>query len=161
MRPFKALFVGGPRPFLVGAIVALGLSSPAQAAIETYEFSEPVHESRYHDMIAQLRCLVCQNQNLADSNADLAKDLRARTYQMINRGATDEQIADFMIARYGDFVLYRPPLRLRTILLWLGPFAILLIALGIFFFTVRKSRAPQVMSEARRETAARFLDENP
>jgi cytochrome c-type biogenesis protein CcmH len=161
MQPFKALSVGGPRPYLVGAILALGLSSPAPAAIETYEFSEPVHESRYHDMIAQLRCLVCQNQNLADSNADLAKDLRARTYQMINRGATDEQIADFMIARYGDFVLYRPPLRLRTILLWLGPFAILLIALGIFFFTVRKSRAPQVMSEARRETAARFLDENP
>ena len=160
MQPFKALSVGGPWPFLVGAILSLGLSSPAPAAIEAYEFSEPVHESRYHNMIAQLRCLVCQNQNLADSNADLAKDLRARTYQMINRGATDEQIVDFMIARYGDFVMYRPPLRLRTILLWLGPFAILLIALGIFFFTVRKSRAPQVMSEARRETAARFLDEN-
>jgi len=111
-------------------------------------------------MIAQLRCLVCQNQNLADSNADLAKDLRARTYQMISAGATDQEIVEFMIARYGDFVLYKPPLRWRTALLWLGPFAILLIALGIFFFTIRKSRAVSVMSKAERENAARLLDKN-
>jgi cytochrome c-type biogenesis protein CcmH len=111
-------------------------------------------------MIAQLRCLVCQNQNLADSNADLAKDLRARTYQMISAGSTDDEIAEFMTARYGDFVLYRPPLRLRTALLWLGPFAILLVALVIFFFTVRKSRTASIMSEQEREKAARLLDNN-
>ncbi len=161
MQPLKERSVCGSWPFLVGVILVLGLSSPAPAVIETYEFSEPGHESRYQNMIAELRCLVCQNQNLADSNADLAKDLRARTYQMINQGATDQQIADFMIARYGDFVLYRPPLRLRTILLWVGPFAILLIALGIFFFTIRKSRTRAMMSEAQRATAARFLDGNP
>ncbi len=149
-----------PLPWVLAVVLFLGLWSPAPAVIETYEFSEPRQETRYQDMIAQLRCLVCQNQNLADSNADLAKDLRARTYQMISAGATDQEIVEFMIARYGDFVLYKPPLRWRTALLWLGPFAILLIALGIFFFTIRKSRAVSVMSKAERENAARLLDKN-
>ncbi|HCK76251.1 MAG TPA: cytochrome c-type biogenesis protein CcmH [Gammaproteobacteria bacterium] len=159
MRLPRVLSVVRPWHALAGAILVFGLP-PASAVIETYEFSEPIYESRYQDMIAQLRCLVCQNQNLADSNADLAKDLRARTYEMINAGATDQQIVDFMIARYGDFVLYRPPLRLRTALLWLGPFAILLIALGIFFFTIRKSQTPQPMTGAERKDAARLLDKN-
>ena len=135
-----------------------GVASSALAVIETYEFSDPAQESRYQDMIAQLRCLVCQNQNLADSNAELARDLRARTYEMINAGASDEDIADFMIARYGDFVLYKPPLRLRTTLLWGGPFALLLIALIVFFFTVRRSRVPKDIEGVDREAAARLLD---
>lgn len=147
-------------PWVLAALLLLGLSSPAPAVIETYEFSDPAEETRYQNMIAQLRCLVCQNQNLADSNADLAKDLRARTYQMIVAGNTDDEIAEFMTARYGDFVLYRPPLRLRTALLWLGPFAILLVALVIFFFTVRKSRTVSIMSEQERAKAARLLDNN-
>ena len=160
MRLPRTVFAGRPWLWLVGGILAFSLLSPVSAGIETYEFSDPAHESRYQDMIAQLRCLVCQNQNLADSNADLAKDLRARTYELISEGATDEQIADFMIARYGDFVLYRPPLRLRTVLLWVGPFVILLIALGIFLFTIRKSRTPQPMTEVERKNAARLLDKN-
>ena len=147
-------------PWVLGVTLLLVLSSPAPAVIETYEFSDPAEETRYQNMIAQLRCLVCQNQNLADSNADLAKDLRARTYQMISAGSTDDEIAEFMTARYGDFVLYRPPLRLRTALLWLGPFAILLVALVIFFFTVRKSRTVSIMSEQERAKAARLLDNN-
>ena len=135
-----------------------GVASSGLAVVETYEFSDPAHESRYQDMIAQLRCLVCQNQNLADSNAELARDLRARTYEMINAGASDEDIADFMIARYGDFVLYKPPLRLRTTLLWGGPFALLLIALIVFFFTVRRSRIPKDIEGVDREAAARLLN---
>lgn len=135
-----------------------GVTSSGLAVIETYEFSDPAQESRYQDMIAQLRCLVCQNQNLADSNAELARDLRARTYEMINAGASDEDIVDFMIARYGDFVLYKPPLRLRTTLLWGGPFALLLIALIVFFFTVRRSRVPKDIEGVDREAAARLLN---
>lgn len=135
-----------------------GVTSSGLAVIETYEFSNPAQESRYQDMIAQLRCLVCQNQNLADSNAELARDLRARTYEMINAGASDEDIVDFMIARYGDFVLYKPPLRLRTTLLWGGPFALLLIALIVFFFTVRRSRVPKDIEGVDREAAARLLN---
>jgi len=160
MPPPKVPVSGKSSPWVLGVILLLGLSSPAPAVIESYEFSDPAQETRYQNMIAELRCLVCQNQNLADSNADLAKDLRARTYQMISAGATDDEIAEFMTARYGDFVLYRPPLRLRTALLWLGPFAILLVALGIFFFTIRKSRTVSIMSEQERAKAARLLDNN-
>ena len=143
---------------LIGLVLIGGVASSGLAVVETYEFSDPAHESRYQDMIAQLRCLVCQNQNLADSNAELARDLRARTYEMINAGASDEDIADFMIARYGDFVLYKPPLRLRTTLLWGGPFALLLIALIVFFFTVRRSRIPKDIEGVDREAAARLLN---
>ena len=153
-RPFAERLINA----LVGLVLMGGVSSSGLAVIETYEFSDPAQESRYQDMIAQLRCLVCQNQNLADSNAELARDLRARTYEMINAGASDEDIADFMIARYGDFVLYKPPLRLRTTLLWGGPFALLLIALIVFFFTVRRSRVPKDIEGVDREAAARLLN---
>ncbi len=158
MRHRKKTFFGWVVNALVGLALTAGLTSSGLAVIETYEFSNPAHESRYQDMIAQLRCLVCQNQNLADSNAELAKDLRERTFEMINAGASDEDIVDFMIARYGDFVLYKPPFRLRTSLLWGGPFAILLIALVVFFFTVRRSRGPKDLDSIDREAAARLLD---
>ncbi len=153
-RPFSDRLINA----LIGLVLMGGVASSGLAVVETYEFSDPAHESRYQDMIAQLRCLVCQNQNLADSNAELARDLRARTYEMINAGASDEDIADFMIARYGDFVLYKPPLRLRTTLLWGGPFALLLIALIVFFFTVRRSRIPKDIEGVDREAAARLLN---
>jgi len=153
-RPFADRLINA----LIGLVLMGGVTSSGLAVIETYEFSDPAQESRYQDMIAQLRCLVCQNQNLADSNAELARDLRARTYEMINAGASDEDIVDFMIARYGDFVLYKPPLRLRTTLLWGGPFALLLIALIVFFFTVRRSRVPKDIEGVDREAAARLLN---
>tara|TARA_Y100001934_G_scaffold205773_1_gene243339 strand:- start:2772 stop:3257 length:486 start_codon:yes stop_codon:yes gene_type:complete len=153
-RPFADKLIHA----LIGLVLMGGITSSGLAVIETYEFSDPKDESRYQDMIAQLRCLVCQNQNLADSNAELAKDLRAKTYEMIDAGASDEDIADFMIARYGDFVLYKPPLRLRTTLLWGGPFALLLIALIVFFFTVQRSRVPKDIEGVDREAAARLLD---
>jgi len=153
-RPFADRLINA----LIGLVLMGGVTSSGLAVIETYEFSDSAQESRYQDMIAQLRCLVCQNQNLADSNAELARDLRARTYEMINAGASDEDIVDFMIARYGDFVLYKPPLRLRTTLLWGGPFALLLIALIVFFFTVRRSRVPKDIEGVDREAAARLLN---
>ncbi len=153
-RPFADRLINA----LIGLVLMGGVTSSGLAVIETYEFSNPAQESRYQDMIAQLRCLVCQNQNLADSNAELARDLRARTYEMINAGASDEDIVDFMIARYGDFVLYKPPLRLRTTLLWGGPFALLLIALIVFFFTVRRSRVAKDIEGVDREAAARLLN---
>ena len=118
-------------------IVFVLATGTAVLADDDLSFSQTPYESRYYRLINELRCLVCQNQALADSNAELAKDLRAKTYEMINAGASDEDIADFMIARYGDFVLSKPPLRLRTTLLWGGPFALLLIALIVFFFTVQ------------------------
>ena len=89
-RPFADRLIHA----LIGLVLMGGITSAGLAVIETYEFSDPKDESRYQDMIAQLRCLVCQNQNLADSNAELARDLRAKTYEMINAGASDEDIAD-------------------------------------------------------------------
>ena len=113
-------------------------------------------------MINELRCLVCQNQNLADSNADLAKDLRRKTYQMIRAGKSDAQIIDFMITRYGDFVLYRPPLRPRTVLLWVGPLLFLLVALAIFISVVRARRSIAAgLTPAERAQADSLLDQDP
>ena len=134
-------------------------STMSFAAIETYQFSNAEDEIRYQKMIAELRCLVCQNQNLADSNAELAQDLRAKTFEMINAGASNNEIAEFMVARYGDFVLYRPPLKGQTLLLWIGPFGILLIALIVFFITIRRSQSKTKLPTAARAKAASLLDE--
>ncbi len=140
--------------------LVLTWTSHALAAIETYSFENTDQEKRYQSMITELRCLVCQNQNLADSNADLAKDLRAQTHAMIIAGKADADIVDYMVERYGDFVLYRPPFKASTWLLWVGPFLILLIALVVFSLTIRKNRqAPQV-SESERRHASELLDRN-
>ena len=96
------------------------------------EFSDPDNAERYRKLIAELRCLVCQNQNLADSNAELARDMREVVARMIREGKSDRAVTDFMTARYGDFVLYRPPLRPSTWALWGGPLALLLIAPPLF-----------------------------
>lgn len=139
-------------------LLVLTWTSHALAAIETYSFENTDQEKRYQSMITELRCLVCQNQNLADSNADLAKDLRAQTHAMIIAGKADADIVDYMVERYGDFVLYRPPFKASTWLLWVGPFLILLIALVVFSLTIRKNRqAPQV-SESERRHASELLD---
>lgn len=97
----------------------------------TFKFDSPEREALFHKLSNELRCLVCQNQSIADSNAGLAKDLRTEIYEMIEAGKSESQIIDFMVARYGDYVLYRPPFKLQTALLWLGP--VLVFLLGVFF----------------------------
>lgn len=140
------------------AIVLLGLTVLANAgSVEPRVFDTPEQESRYKSLIQELRCLVCQNQNLADSNADLAKDLRVETYNMIRAGKSDEQIVTFMVDRYGDFVLYRPPVKSTTALLWFGPAALALIAVIFVLLHVRRRArgAPEELSDEER----RRLDE--
>lgn len=111
----------------------------AHAVIEAVEFENPALLKRYQSLIAELRCLVCQNQNLADSDADLAKDLRRKTEEMLKAGQSDEEILGYMRERYGDFVLYSPPLNATTSFLWIGPFILLAIALiSVFTFVKRK-----------------------
>jgi cytochrome c-type biogenesis protein CcmH len=100
----------------------------------------PEQEARYRTLIHQLRCLVCQNQTIADSNADLAKDLREQVRSQILSGKDDAAIRAYLTDRYGDFVLYKPPLSARTVVLWAGPFALLLLALAIAVRVVRRSR---------------------
>lgn len=99
---------------------------------------DPVAEKRLQAISAELRCLVCQNETIAGSNADLAKDLRREIRTMIQAGQSDQQILDFMVTRYGDFVLYRPPLKGATVLLWVGPLLFLVIGIGALQFYLRR-----------------------
>lgn len=145
-------------------MLCVGSGLAAAQVFEQRIFQDPGNEQRYRDLISELRCLVCQNQNLADSNAPLAADLRSVVYDMIREGKTDNEILAFMIERYGDFVLYRPPFAGRTLLLWVGPFALLAIALWVLARQVRK-RAPGAagsgrLSDAERERLRAMLDDS-
>ena len=118
-------------------LLLLLLGGSVEARVEAYHFDDPAKEARYKSLIAELRCLVCQNQNLADSNAELAVDLRRQTYEMVSRGASDEEVITYMVDRYGDFVLYRPPFRKTTALLWIGPFVIMGVGLLVLILFIR------------------------
>ena len=132
----------------------------AMSAVESVQFSSPEYEARYNAMIAELRCLVCQNQNIAGSNAALAMDLRRQVHEMIERGDSDDTIKEFMVTRYGDFVLYRPQMKGRTLLLWIAPAVLLLGGLGIAFFIIRgRKKATQAdFSEAEQKRIRDLLD---
>lgn len=107
-------------------------------AIDTpVEFENQADELRYNDLIEELRCLVCQNQSLADSHAGLAQDLRNEVFRMVVAGDSNKEIIEYLITRYGDFVLYRPPVKNTTYLLWFGPFLMLIIALVIIVRVIR------------------------
>ena len=112
-------------------IMGLLLTPLYAAPVVTYDFASEEQEVLFNKLSNELRCLVCQNQAIADSNADLAKDLRDEIYGMLQQGKSEEEIIEFMVARYGDFVLYNPPLKPLTWLLWFGP-ALAMIA-GFFF----------------------------
>lgn len=150
-----------PRTLLLAALLALtGLS--ALAADTPLSFDDPVRQQRYDDLLAELRCLVCQNQSLADSHADLAQDLRDEVYRMLEEGASDPQILDFMVERYGDFVLYRPPLRSSTVLLWGAPLLLALVAIGVVIRLARRRAPPPAAlnDEERARLAALVADED-
>ena len=128
---------------LVAAAVLGTAIVHAQSVFEPRDFSSTEHEQRYRTLVDELRCLVCQNQTIAESNADLASDLRHEVYRMVEDDRSAEEIAGFMVARYGDFVLYRPPLRGGTIALWAGPFLLAAIGLTVLaLYLRRRRRAP-------------------
>lgn len=141
-------------------LCVLSLSGVASARVEVHTFDSPEQEERYNTLIAELRCLVCQNQNLADSNAELAVDLRRKIYEMVRQAKSEKEISSYMVDRYGEFVLYRPPLNSNTLLLWGGPFVILLIGVSLLIRTIRRRRAETVaqVDEADLKTAASLLD---
>ena len=129
----------------------------ALAVIETYEFSNTELEVRYRQLSTELRCPKCQNQNIADSNAPIAQDLRKLLYQQLEQGASDEEILDYMVARYGEFVRYRPRFSGATAILWLAPALLLLIGLLVAFLTLRSRRsasapaAPQLSADEQQK----------
>jgi len=116
-------------------------------------------EKRVRELSTELRCLVCQNQTLAESNAPLAVDLRNQVREQLKAGKSERDVVDFLVARYGDFVLYRPPLKASTILLWTGPFLLLAFGLLLLFVKIRrKAPPPAELSEADRARAAKLLE---
>jgi len=140
------------RCMLLGVFVLL--ASHAQALIETYDFSSPELEARYQQLSEELRCPKCQNQNIADSNAPIAQDLRKLLHQQLEAGASDAEILDFMVARYGEFVRYRPSFGGTTVFLWLAPVLLLFAAIGVVAATLRSRSA-----SATRESTALNAEE--
>ena len=142
---------------LLGLILAgtvLAKEAPTVAA-------DPVLEKRVMALAVELRCLVCQNQTIADSHAELAVDLKNQIREKLQAGMNEAQIIDYMVARYGDFVLYRPPVKATTLPLWIGPFALLLVALGgLFYYIVqrRRSAPAQELTEAEQARVRSLLD---
>ncbi len=124
------------RVLLGGCLLAASLSILAREAIP--EAADPALEARMVHITSELRCLVCQNQTIADSNASLAVDLRREARALLKQGKSDAEVVDYMTARYGDFVLYRPPLRATTLLLWFGPALMLVGGLAVLVVVLRR-----------------------
>jgi len=119
---------------------------------------DPGLERRVTSLAHELRCLVCQNQTIADSNAPLAQDLRNQIREQLKAGKSERDVIDFMVARYGDFVLYRPPFKAATVALWTGPFVLLLVGAWLLVRRVRKKAPPPELTEAERRRAAQLLE---
>lgn len=136
-------------PLIFG--VSSTMPAVAQTAAPSKEAAatafDPVEHKRVLAISEQLRCLVCQNQSIADSNADLAVDLRNQVIEQINAGRTDKEIIDYMVDRYGDFVLYKPPFKASTVILWVGPVALFLIALVAFYMNLRRRKQSAAATE--------------
>jgi cytochrome c-type biogenesis protein CcmH len=145
---------------LLAILALVALVTPAPALTPDEQLSDPALEARARAISAGLRCLVCQNQSIDDSDAPLAKDLRHLVREQITAGKSDPEILDFVVARYGEFVLLRPRLTAETIILWATPFAVLLVA-GAALLVRRRNReaVPEApLSEAERQALDRALE---
>lgn len=154
------------RPMLTAvlALVLAVLTFGAHAKEAAPASDDPVLEARMMAIAEELRCLVCQNETIAASHADLAVDLRKQIRLKLQAGQSQPQILDFMVQRYGDFVLYRPPLKASTVLLWIGPFVLLFVAAAVMAVNVRRRRRSamaQEWSEAQAQRARALLDDGP
>lgn len=152
---------------LVGAFMVVLAIAPATlwAVIEIEPLSSEALEARYRTLIEEMRCPKCQNQNLEDSNSPIAADLRREIRRLLEAGRSDEEIARYMVERYGDFVLYRPPVQENTLLLWYAPGVLLVVGLIVLAVVVRRHRRSQAvdsqsLSAEERRRLALLLD-NP
>ena len=144
---------------LLALLVLACAAAPAPAKEAAPAAQDPVLEKRVMALAEELRCLVCQNQTLADSNASLAEDLRNQIRERMRQGSSDREVVDFLVARYGDFVLYRPPLKATTVLLWFGPLLLLAAGFAVLLRRLLRRRSMEVaeMSAADRKRAAELL----
>lgn len=138
-------------------LALLALLLPTLVAAQVYSFDDPAQEARFRSLGQELRCLVCQGQSIADSNAELAQDLKREVYRMIREGRSDQEIKDFMVARYGDYVLLTPPMKSSTYLLWFGPFVLLAIGLAALLVVIKRRSAKSGISAEERERARELL----
>ena len=148
--------------FLIALAVCFSFAAQAKVAPNTS--ADPALEARMMVIAEELRCLVCQNETIAASHADLAVDLKNQIRIKLTQGQSQKQILDFMVERYGDFVLYRPPLKTTTVLLWLGPFTLLGIAVVMLVVNVRRRRRsaqPAALSDAELAKARALLTNLP
>jgi len=140
------------KSLVVASVLIVGTAANA-FTLEEFHFDSPQQQEQFRELIGKLRCLVCQNESLAASQADLAQDLRNEVYKMMRAGKSQDEILDFLVARYGDFVLYDPPLKPSTYVLWFGPFV--LIGIGAVFMVralLRKKATPdQDLSDEERQ----------
>ena len=146
------------RPALAALLLALALAAAAGAVEPEEQLADPALEARAREIGQELRCLVCQNQSIDDSDADLARDLRRIVRERLTAGDTDDQVMAFVTARYGDYVLLRPPLRAGTLALWFGP--VVLLGAGIAAIMLRRRRrvAAERFSAEEDRRLARLLD---
>ncbi|EXJ16587.1 Cytochrome c heme lyase subunit CcmL [Imhoffiella purpurea] len=154
MRPtIPALAIAG---LLAGALT---LGTAQAYTLEEFTFEDPARTDEFRDLIGQLRCLVCQNESLAGSQASVAQDLRKEVYRMMQDGQSTDEVVDFLVERYGDFVLYEPPIKPSTYVLWFGPFLFLGFGAFLLLRTLqRKKEEPeQDLSEAEQERLRRLL----
>jgi cytochrome c-type biogenesis protein CcmH len=133
------------------------LLSPTVYAVDAYTFKTPEQQQDYKTLVSELRCLVCQNQTIGDSNAELAADLRRQVYEMLQQGKSKDEVFQFMTERYGDFVLYNPPFKTTTSLLWIAPVAFLLIGLIILIVVVRRKKTAKAETASEQLNLARRL----
>ncbi|RUO79788.1 cystathionine gamma-synthase [Idiomarina tyrosinivorans] len=139
------------RAFLASVLLVLVLLPLAHAQITPYPFENDQQRQQFQRLTEQLRCPKCQNQNIADSHAGIAKDLRDKTYEMVMAGRSDEEIVDYMVARYGQFVTYKPQLTASTSILWWAPALVILIGLGVMISLARRRRQNLSLSEEERQ----------
>jgi len=174
------LRVGSRMRNLLAAVLAVGVVSICSAGAAQAQSAAPApapapaaatnaapgaserYAERLRALSLQLRCLVCQNQTLADSQAELATDLRREVEEQIEKGKTDDEIKAYLVARYGDFVLYKPPVQRNTVMLWFGPFALLLVGVAAWLLVQRRSRARRaeapVTADDDRDRARKLLE---
>nr|WP_204579048.1 cytochrome c-type biogenesis protein [Citrobacter cronae] len=138
------------------------LSFQALAAIDTYPFKNEAQEQQFRQLTAQLRCPKCQNNSIADSNSMIAADMRKKVWQLMEEGQSNQQITDYMVARYGNFVTYEPPVTLATLILWLLPACFVLVGALVIFRLSRRPRAARETELSPHEQARlqALLDEN-
>ena len=132
--------------------IVISISISSSANLDFYSFPTSKLEQRYQHLIQELRCLVCQNQNLEDSNADLAKDLRKKTYEMLIDGRSDSEIIDFMISRYGNFVTYRPPFSRITFILWFAPALLMFVGVVVLWRVALHSKLTSIKIAAKKNS---------